>query len=291
MTNKQQNAINNFFQIFTDSTAKTLLGSLDNDVCKKINFQVTSSSQEKDVESLKESNVIFKIDYATGRFNAAMIVLLPEELVAAIANIIMGGNGTDAYKGSLSELETNSILKLSHNVFRNIEAEFKHHYNKDLVFSTKPSIFLKETPDYQINSADFSYNFAVNNILSLNDEEYKISLLLNSNELDKLLNDLGLLSKTASPGKKNINASLDFKCLEDVQIHVTAELGRTQVPIKYALELVRGSIIELDTLNNSDIKVFANGVEFAQAQVVAVEDNFGLKITKIIRPEERMGTV
>lgn len=291
MSNKQQNIINNFFQIFTDSAAKTLLGSLDNDVCKKINFQLTSSSQTNDVESLKESNVILKIDYATGKFNAAMVVLIPEELVAALANIIMGGNGKDAYKGSLSELETNSVLKLSHNIFRNIEAEYKHHYNKDLVFSTKPSILLKEMPDYQIDSADMSYNFAVNNVLTLNDEEFKITLLLNYSMLDKLLNDLGLLSKAASLGKKNINASLDFKCLEDVQIHVTAELGRTQVPIKYALELVRGSIIELDTLNNSDIKVFANGVEFAQAQVVAVEDNFGLKITKIIRPEERTGMV
>lgn len=286
MSNKQPNAINVFFQIFADSAAKTLLSDLDNEVCKEISFQINSSAQENDVESLKETNAIFKIDYATGRFNAAMAVLIPEELIASIANIIMGGNGKEPYKGSLSELETNSVLKLINKIFTNIETDFKHRYSKDLVFSTKPSITLKEMPDYAIDDINSSYNFVINSVFNLNGDEYKIALLLNYNIFEKLMNDLGL-SKTSILGKKNISSSLDFRCLEDVQIHITAELGRTQVPIKYALELVRGSIIELDTLNNSDIKVFANGVEFAQAQVVAVEDNFGLKITKIVHPEER----
>lgn len=77
--------------------------------------------------------------------------------------------------------------------------------------------------------------------------------------------------------------------LSDVDISIIAQLGKTQVPMKYALELDEGSIIELETLNESDIKVYANGVEFAHAQVVALEDNFGLKITKIISPELREG--
>lgn len=290
MTNKQPNAINNFFQIFADSAAKTLAGNLDQEVCKQINFQIQSSSQEQEVESLKGTNAVCKVDYATGKFNAVMVVLIPEELIANIANMIMGGNGKEAYKGSLSELDTNSVLKLLNKILRDAETDFKHRYNKDLIFSTKPSITLKEMPDYQIDDTNSSYDFVISGILNLNQEEFKIILLLNYSMFEKLMNDLGL-SKTSFAGKKNINSSLDFKCLEDVQIHVTAELGRTRVPIKYALELVRGSIIELDTLNNADIKVFANDVEFANAQVVAVEDNFGLKITKIIRPDERMGPV
>ena len=53
------------------------------------------------------------------------------------------------------------------------------------------------------------------------------------------------------------------------------------------LGLVSGSIIELDTYDNADIKVFANGLEVAKAQVVVVDDHFGIKITKLISPEER----
>lgn len=79
----------------------------------------------------------------------------------------------------------------------------------------------------------------------------------------------------------------NIDCLSDVDINIVAQLGKAQVPMKYALELNEGSIIELDTLNEADIKVYANGVEFAHAQVVALEENFGLRITKIISPEQR----
>ena len=105
-----------------------------------------------------------------------------------------------------------------------------------------------------------------------------------------MMKDLGV-TKINSQTKKIGSSSLDVTRLADVKINITAELGRTRVPIKYALELVRGSLVELDVLNGSDIKVFANDIEFAYAQVVAVEDNFGLKITKIIAPEERLDSI
>ena len=115
---------------------------------------------------------------------------------------------------------------------------------------------------------------------------YNVTLLLNEIIINELMKDLGL-SENNAPSKRNVTNSLDVDCISDVKINITAELGRTRVPIKYALELVQGSLVELDTLTDTDIKVYANGVEFAYAQVVAVEDNFGLKITKIISPEER----
>jgi flagellar motor switch protein FliN/FliY len=55
--------------------------------------------------------------------------------------------------------------------------------------------------------------------------------------------------------------------------------------------LTKGSILELDTYENSDIKVYANGLEVARAQVVVVDEHFGIKITKIISPEERFNDI
>ena len=101
------------------------------------------------------------------------------------------------------------------------------------------------------------------------------------------MDDLGLYRSNSAAKKESIS-KMDIDRLADVKINITAELGRARVPIKYALELVRGSLIELDTLNNADIKVFANGIEFARAQIVAVEEDFGLKITQVISPEERL---
>lgn len=289
MTDSKQNElINNFFQIFLDPVNKNLSKSLDTDICTKIQFTITSSSKVSDVEALKADKVIYRLDYTTGKRQGTLTVLIPEELIACISDILTGGNGKDVYKGSLSEIETNSISKIVEKIFKGIENDFKKKYEHDLVFSTSPKLLLKEMPEYQINSEDHSFDLLIDSSLSLSDDtEYNIGLLLNNDIVEKLMNDLGLSKPTTSAKKTDIS-SLDVTRLADVKINITAELGRTRVPIKYALELVRGSLVELDTLNNSDIKVFANNVEFAYAQVVAVEDNFGLKITKIISPEERL---
>lgn len=284
----QLKIIEDFFQIFAESADATLKKNLDEDVCTKIGFALDSVSKTKDAEALKEDNAIFKIDFATGNRQGSLVILFPEELIANISDTLTGGSGKDAYRGSLSEIETNSISKILEKLFKNLESDFKRSYEHDLIFSTDSSFTLKEMPDYSILSDTATFDLVISNTMSINEEkDYKLSLLLSSNVVENLMSDLGLSEEGSVKGRAKIS-SLSVDNLSDVKINITAELGRTRVPIKYALELVRGSMIELDTINNSDIKVYANGVEFAYAQIVAVEDNFGLKITKIISPEERM---
>lgn len=286
---KQYEHINNFLQVFAESINKTLPKNLDADACANINFSIDASSKVSDANSLKEDRIIYQLDFTTGNRQGALVVLIPEELLAVISDLLTGGEGDKkTYKGSLSEIEINSTSKIFEKVFRNLEEDFKRKYDSNLVFSATPLLLLKEMPDYNITSEEDSFDFIVNNTLTLSeDKEYKIDFLLNLTSLENIMKDLGL-TKTSTATKKLDLSAVDVSRLADVKINVTAELGRARVPIKYALELVRGSLVELDTLNNSDIKVFANGIEFAHAQVVAVEDNFGLKITKIIPPEERL---
>lgn len=283
--------ITDFFQVVVNSINSMLVKELDTDICSKIQFKTTSSSNIRDTESLKENNVIYEVDYATGNRQGSVIALIPEELIADISDILTGGNGDGAYKGSLSEIETNSISGILEKIFKHIESDFKKENEHDLAFSSNPKFLLKEMPDYEISSESYKFDLLIANTLDLTEnKQYKINILLNENTINELMGDLGL-SETDAPKKHNSNSSLDVKNLSDVKINITAELGRTRVPIKYALELVKGSLVELDTINNSDIKVYANGVEFAYAQVVAVEENFGLKITKIISPEERLENI
>lgn len=286
--NNEKKLINKFLETFINSAVKILSQNLDNDICPKIEFYTTASAEVNDVENLKEGNIIYKIDYATGVCQGTLALLLPEKLISNIADILMGGTGDKEYKGSLSELEINSISNLMDKIFKEIEGSFKQIYNQDLAFSNKPLLITKDMPDYVINSDESKLDLQISNKLTLNDNiDSEIEFLLAVDVTEQLMSDLGL-SKIHSSTKKVDISSLNINRLSDVKINITAELGRTRVPIKYALELVRGSLIELDTLNNSDIKVFANGVEFANAQVVAIEDNFGLRITKIISPEERL---
>lgn len=83
-------------------------------------------------------------------------------------------------------------------------------------------------------------------------------------------------------GNKNFNLLLDIK------LKLTVELGRAELPIKRVLELTRGSIIELDKIAGEPVELFANGKLVARGEVVVIEDNFGLRITNIISPDERI---
>jgi len=283
--------VEDFFQVFIESIAKTLVKNIDAEICPGLKYSMESASTVANVEDLKETNAIYKLDFATGSRQGSIAVLIPEELIANISDILTGGSGTGSYKGSLSEIETNSISKILEKIFKTTEIDFKKYYEHDLVFSANSSFILKEMPEYTINTETSAFDFVLSTNLNLTEgSEYSIKILLSSNVLENLMDDIGLSDENSVTDKKK-NSSLSVKNLSDISINITAELGRTRVPIKYALELVRGSMVELDTVNNADIKVFANGVEFAYAQIVAIEDCFGLKITKIISPKERMKNI
>ena len=74
----------------------------------------------------------------------------------------------------------------------------------------------------------------------------------------------------------------------DVKLQLTVELGRCELPIKKVLELTRGSIVELDKVAGEPVSLYANGKHVANGEVVVIDDNFGLRITNISDPEERM---
>ena len=88
-------------------------------------------------------------------------------------------------------------------------------------------------------------------------------------------------------GKENKNLDL----LMNVNLQMSVELGRTELPFKKVLELTRGSIVSLDKLAGEPVELFANGKLVAFGEVVVIEDNFGLRITNIATPEERLKTV
>lgn len=71
----------------------------------------------------------------------------------------------------------------------------------------------------------------------------------------------------------------------DIPIEITAILGRTKMSLNEILELGRGSLIELDTLENQEVEILVNGKKVAYGQVVISNQNFGIKITEVLEPE------
>jgi flagellar motor switch protein FliN/FliY len=87
----------------------------------------------------------------------------------------------------------------------------------------------------------------------------------------------------AAPG-----AGTDIDLIMDVPVQLTVELGRTRLTIKNLLQLGQGSVVELDGLAGEPMDIFVNGYLIAQGEVVVVEDKYGIRLTDIITPSERM---
>lgn len=80
----------------------------------------------------------------------------------------------------------------------------------------------------------------------------------------------------------------DIDLIMDVPVQLTVELGRTRLTIKNLLQLGQGSVVELDGLAGEPMDIFVNGYLIAQGEVVVVEDKYGIRLTDIITPSERI---
>jgi flagellar motor switch protein FliN/FliY len=80
----------------------------------------------------------------------------------------------------------------------------------------------------------------------------------------------------------------NFELLLDVQMALTVELGRTKKYVKEILSLGEGSIIELDKLAGEPVDLLVNGKLIARGEVVVIDENFGVRVTDIVGPAERM---
>lgn len=90
----------------------------------------------------------------------------------------------------------------------------------------------------------------------------------------------------AGSGTKSTQNDIDF--ILDIPVQLTVELGRTKIAIKNLLQLAHGSVVELDRLAGEPLDVLVNGCLIAQGEVVVVNDKFGLRLTDIVTPADRI---
>ncbi|WP_422085471.1 MULTISPECIES: flagellar motor switch protein FliN [Variovorax] len=92
-----------------------------------------------------------------------------------------------------------------------------------------------------------------------------------------------------TPAAANPGAGpVDIARVLDVPVQLTAEIGRTRITIKNLLQLSQGSVVELDGLAGQPLDVLINGYLIAQGEVVVVNEKYGIRLTDIVTPSERM---
>jgi len=87
-------------------------------------------------------------------------------------------------------------------------------------------------------------------------------------------------------GASGINPDLDV--ILDIPVMISMEVGSTQIPIRNLLQLNQGSVVELDRLAGEPLDVLVNGTLIAHGEVVMVNEKFGIRLTDVVSPSERI---
>jgi flagellar motor switch protein FliN/FliY len=88
------------------------------------------------------------------------------------------------------------------------------------------------------------------------------------------------------PGGSNMEENLDT--ILEIPVTISMEIGRTQINIRNLLQLNQGSVVELDRLAGEPMDVMVNGTLIAHGEVVVVNEKFGIRLTDVISPSERV---
>jgi flagellar motor switch protein FliN/FliY len=110
---------------------------------------------------------------------------------------------------------------------------------------------------------------------------------VNTTENKNAISDLADQIKAGDDALNKLKVqNLDF--ILDIPLKVSVELGRTKVIIKDLLQLGQGSVLELDKLAGEPLEILVNGKLIARGEVVVVNEKFGVRLTDIISPLERI---
>lgn len=90
------------------------------------------------------------------------------------------------------------------------------------------------------------------------------------------------------PGKSGGTRNPDLDVILDIPVSISMEVGRTSITIRNLLQLNQGSVIELDRLAGEPLDVLVNGTLIAHGEVVVVNEKFGIRMTDVISPSERI---
>ncbi|HEX7385251.1 MAG TPA: flagellar motor switch protein FliN [Burkholderiaceae bacterium] len=86
--------------------------------------------------------------------------------------------------------------------------------------------------------------------------------------------------------KPDADANLDL--ILDVSVTLSMEVGRTRIPIRNLLQLSQGSVVELQRTASEPLDIFVNGTLIAHGEVVVVNERFGIRLTDVVSPAERI---
>lgn len=250
------------------------------------------------VESLKESfpnpAIIAESEYTRG-IRGETVIILPKNIGAIIADLMMGGDGSSPPE-EINELYLGAVNEVLGQMMSAGVGTFATTLNKGVEMS---SLRVNVVVPKDITLSLFKRDVIVRIVCKLRISGFEDDLFIQliSFDLAKAIIAAYGESKGVHPvqfaplgsGVPGVEGNIGL--LMDVPVTGAVELGRTEMYIKDILSLGPGSIVELDREAGEPVDLLINGKLIAKGEVVVIDDDFGIKITEIISPADRISHI
>ena len=259
-------------------------------------FKLSANSIEpaetlREVKALTEPTVALKVITKAGLYCRHIFLLEPKFVLQIFAWLVeadLDKSITDEHLDGLKELVNQILGQLqttlsADSVALSFEIENPVHLEKvkEDLFADFPDQVIKAA--YTVTAEKTEYT-VFQYIIGESDQQSG-----SENESDGQTDDI-FAADFQDFNTPSINADepRNINMLMDVQMEIYVELGRKSMFIKDILKLSKGSIVELEKAAGEPLGVFVNGRKFAEGEVVVVDDQFGIRITQLIGPRERI---
>jgi len=246
--------------------------------------------------------LILKISYS-GEFKGSSLIFLNKKDAGILFSLIISGEAKEIEK--FSEEAIPAIFETFSHVIETWGSSFEKLNLNLKVNLEKVELATLETVDLDTQLIFIKNDFIVDDLLTLNifqvlpkELAEKFSYKKEKPSVTPFLKKESSEEMKIRPAKfapleeKQTTAELgNIDLILDVPLQITVELGRARMSIKEVLELSTGRVIELDKLDGEPLDILANGRLIARGEVVVVGETFGVRVTEILTPEERIGKI
>lgn len=304
------------------SSASNTLATIVSKKVEITNPSIEVQSQSDIRKSLPVNAVQVRISYTEGLTGETLIVLRKSD-ASVIADLMMGQDGTSP-PVELNELYISAITE-SINQMHGASLNILNNKIGRIIRVSPPQTSIANTPaELMLPSGDklvkITSSFSLEGLISSNIYQIyslafikEIASIIAASEISYAQPQMPVAPMPAMPQftqQPQVTAhpvklpALDvsqlgvsqeqlenISLLMDVPLQLTVELGRTKMLVKEILSLGEGSIIELDKLAGEPVDLLVNNKLIAKGEVVVIDENFGVRVTDIVRPAERLASL
>lgn len=307
-------------QRFGDEASRGLSQTLGALLGREVSVQEprVSGSDAMSLAAGLDSAYLAAVLKGSGGLEGTSLLLAKEKECSVMADLLIGQDGTAA-PDKMTELHLSAFGEVLHQMVEVLSGEAKKTAgNRALWEVGETSAVDSSRAGNKLASLGdgmmvFQFGFSVRDLLA-----GEFLLCLPGSVAEKLSAEAGKPAAQAAvqnqPGVSTLNTQMraggasvqqlenefsgssrpaggNIGLLMDVPLKLTVELGRTTKLVKEILALAPGSVVELDKLAGEAVDILVNEKLIAKGEVVVIDENFGVRITEIINPEERLHAV